>query len=58
MMGDVEKGNFTSLSVKIIIGPLDEGANQESSARMGAFEQTGFVQEVLADETEDVWNDL
>ena len=28
MMGDVEQGNFTSLRVKIIIGPLDEGAKE------------------------------
>jgi len=35
-------------------------APAESMARMAAFEQTGFVREVLAaeEEEEEVWNDL
>jgi hypothetical protein len=50
--------DFTSPRVEIIILPLEGGVNEESIARMKAFEQTGFVQQVLADEAEDVWNDL
>lgn len=50
--------DFASQRVEIIILPLEEGVNEESIVRMKAFEKTGFVQQVLADEAEDVWNEL
>jgi hypothetical protein len=50
--------NFTSPRVEIIILPLEEDISEESKDRLLAFEKTGFVQQVLADEAEDVWNDL
>lgn len=50
--------NFISPRVEIIILPLEEEISTESKNRLLAFEKTGFVQQVLADKAEDVWNDL
>ncbi len=47
--------------VEIIILPLAEqeaDLQQESQTLMNLQEQTGFAKEVLAADTEDVWNDV
>jgi len=45
--------------VKLIILPDNEAeVSEESHAQMALQEKTGFAQTVLANPTEDVWNDL
>ncbi len=49
---------FNACNVEIIILPVKEPISAESTRRMQAFDQTGFVREVLASKDEDVWNEL
>ncbi len=49
---------FNAHNVEIIILPLKDQVPKESTQRMQAFDQTGFVREVLASKDEDVWNEL
>lgn len=43
---------------ELIILPLDEAEENESSQHMKIQEESGFVKTVLASAAEDVWNDL
>lgn len=62
----VDRKNITSVFipedfgefVELIVFPAKKKISAESKAMIKLQEKTGFVTQVLADEKEDVWNEL